>query len=196
MDELIKYIEKAMSGLKPLAGIIIAGISYIMFPEQAYATAALALGGAIIMDIFSKHVAISAKNGGFRKAFKTGKIFSRSLWEGTKIKLLTYLSISIMVGLSYRLNALPNSFAAISKFMATVVYTVLFIREFLSMLENFRDAGAKNIDWLIIWSRDKEKEILKKENIQEDVKEQSQDKINGDDYNKYLWKEELDVISY
>lgn len=171
MDEIIKYIEKAMTGLKPIVGTIIGGICYIMFPEQAYSAAAFVLGGAIIMDIFSKHVAISAKNGGFKKAFQDGKIFSKSLWEGTKIKLITYLSISIMVGLSYRLNALPDSIPSISKFMATIVYTVLFIREFLSMLENFRDAGAKNIDWLIIWSKDKEKEILKKEGIKENVEE-------------------------
>ena len=29
------------------------------------------------------------------------------------------------------------------------------------MLWNFRDAGVKDIDWLLIWAKDKELEILK-----------------------------------
>lgn len=134
-----------------------------MFPEQAYKNAAIALGIAVLMDIFSKYVAISVNNGGLVKAFKEGKIFSKSLWEGTKVKLITYLSISIMVGVSYQLNTFPDAFASVSKFMGTVVYTVLYLREFQSMLENFRDAGA-DVEWLLVFTKKKEKEILDKHN--------------------------------
>lgn len=177
MEQIKCYLAKAMTGIKPFIGTILTAISYVMFPEQAYATAAFALGIAMLMDIFSKYVAISVKNGGFKKAFKNKKIFSRTLWEGTKVKLITYLSISIMVGASYRLNALPDAFLAVSRFMATVVYTVLFLREFQSMLENFRDAGA-DVDWLLIWTRNKEKEILEKEDtkITEDEEENDYDR--------------------
>lgn len=174
MEQLRTYLEKAITGDKPIFGTILTGISYIMFPEKAYALASLALGIAILMDIFSKYVAISVRCGGFRKAFKKRKIFSKTLWEGTKIKLITYLSISIMVGASYRLNALPETFTPVSQFMATVVYTVLFLREFQSMLENFRDAGA-DVDWLLIWSKKKEKEILTKHQIDEGVEGQDYD---------------------
>lgn len=159
------YIDKAITGLKLSLGVLLTSINYIMFPEQAYKSAAVALGIAVLMDIVSKYVAISVNNGGFRNAFREGKIFSKSLWQGTKVKLITYLSISIMVGASYRLNTLPNSLSSVSKFMATVVYTVLFLREFQSMLENFRDAGA-DVDWLLLFTRRKEEEILKKEGIE------------------------------
>lgn len=161
------YLGKAASGLRIVFGFLLTSLSYIMFPEQAYKNAAIALGIAVLMDIVSKYVAIAINNGGFKKAFKEGKIFSKSLWEGTKVKLITYLSISIMVGASYQLNALPEAFASVSQFMATIVYTVLYLREFQSMLENFRDAGA-DVEWLLIFTRKREKEILKKEGIDDE----------------------------
>ncbi len=43
--------------------------------------------------------------------------------------------------------------------MATVVYTVVFLREAQSILENLCDAGA-DLQWLLIWTRKKEKQIL------------------------------------
>jgi len=167
IEQLKNYLNKAISSLKIVFGFILTFLNYVMFPEQAYKNAAIALGIAVLMDIFSKYTAIAYNNGGFIKAFKNGKIFSKTLWEGTKVKLITYLSISIMVGASYQLNALPNAFASVSKFMATVVYTVLFLREFQSMLENFGDAGA-DIEWLLLFTKRKEKEILKDEEVDDD----------------------------
>ncbi len=168
------YLDKAVTEIKVLLGFIFTSLGYIMFPEQAYKNAAIALGIAVLMDIVSKYVAISVQSKGFKRAFKEGKIFSRTLWEGTRVKLITYLSISIMVGASYRLNTLPDALASVSKFMATVVYTVLFLREFQSMLENFRDAGA-DVDWLLVFTRKKEEEILKKEGIGEKESEVEED---------------------
>lgn len=176
-EQFSNYISKATTEVNSVFAFIITAISYIMFPEEAYATAALALGGAILMDIISKYTALSVQSKGLRKAFKEGKIFSKSLWEGTRIKLMTYLSISIMVGLSYRLNALPSAFTAVSKFMATVIYTVLFLREFQSMLENFRDAGA-DVEWLLKWSRKKEKEILDSKDIDSKFEGEGEDETS------------------
>lgn len=182
---LKEYVAKAVSSVKVSLGFIFSALGYVMFPEQAYKSAAIALGVAIFMDIFSKYVAISVNSGGFVKAFKEGKIFSRTLWEGTKVKLITYLSISIMVGASYRLNTLPNALASVSKFMATVVYTVLFLREFQSMLENFRDAGA-DVDWLLVFTRKKEKEILTKEGIDKHEEIDKKEDEVGEDYEKRI----------
>jgi hypothetical protein len=168
IKDCLNYLGKAMSGIKVATGFLLTSLGYIMFPEQAYKDATIALGIAMLMDIFSKYVAISINSGGLRKAFKEGKIFSRTLWEGTRVKLITYLSISIMVGASYQLNTLPNTSASISQFMATVVYTVLYLREFQSMLENFRDAGA-DVEWLLVFTKKKEKEILKEETKEKEV---------------------------
>jgi hypothetical protein len=63
--------------------------------------------------------------------------------------------VFILTGLSYRVTF----FTQVSVFMATVVYTVVFLREAQSILENLCDAGA-DLQWLLIWTRKKEKQIL------------------------------------
>lgn len=181
MQQLHEYLSKAMNSVGIAWGTLLTAINFILFPDRAYAYAAFALGFAVIVDIFSKYVAITSRHGGLKKSFRMGKLFSKTLWKGTKVKLQAYLSISIMVGLSYRLNSLPGAFTSVSIFMATVVYTVLFLREFQSILENFRDAGAKNVEWLLIWSRSKENEIFKQNNIKvsgsESIDEQKIDEL-------------------
>lgn len=165
MSQLHDYFSRAMTDLGVILGALITIINFVIFPDRAYANAAFALGIAVLMDIFSKYVAITKRYGGFMTAFRMGKLISKSLWLGTKVKLQAYLVVSIMVGASYRLNNLPGAFTNVSIFIATIVYTVLFLREFQSILENFRDAGVKNVEWLLIWSKDREKEIFKQHNI-------------------------------
>jgi hypothetical protein len=46
-----------------------------------------------------------------------------------------------------------------SVFLATVVYTVIFLREAQSILENLCDAGA-DFKWLLLWAKKKERQIL------------------------------------
>lgn len=163
MHQISEYVVKAIDKLNIFLGIFATVVNYVLFPDIAYTAAAVALGGAVLVDIFSKYVVITKRNGGFLNAFRRGKIFSKTLWIGTKVKLQAYLSISIMVGLSYRLNSLPGAFTKVSVFIATVVYTVLFLREFQSILENFRDAGVEDLDWLLTWAKSREREILKEQ---------------------------------
>ncbi|WP_427340662.1 phage holin family protein [Caloranaerobacter sp. DY30410] len=171
MEQFYQYVEKVISGTKPFWGTVLATMVYIMFPEQAYMTAAMAVGGAILLDILTKYIALSYQSKGFRNAIKQKKIFSKTLWEGTKIKLVSYLIIAILAGLSYRVTMLTQ----VSVFLATVVYSVIFLREAQSIIENLIDAGA-DLKWLLIWTKKKQKQILESEN--EDNFE-----IKKDDYN-------------
>jgi hypothetical protein len=163
MEQFTQYIDRAVSGTKPLWGTAIATLCYIMFPEKAYQTAALAVGGAILLDIFTKYIALSYQSRGLRNAIKQRKIFSKTLWEGTRIKLVSYLVIAILAGLSYRVTMLTQ----VSVFLATVVYSVIFLREAQSIIENLIDAGA-DLKWLLIWTKRKQEQILEndiKENV-------------------------------
>ena len=185
IEQLLSYFSKAVNVVNILFGTTITVVNFILFPDKAYAYAAFALGVAVLVDIFSKYVAITRKNGGFKRAFQGGKLFSKTLWVGTKVKLQAYLSISIMVGVSYRLNFMAGAFTSVSVFMATVVYTVLFLREFQSILENFRDAGAENVEWLLFWVKDKENEIFKQSKI--DTPKNKTDRDDSvDDLDKYI----------
>lgn len=155
MDALTKYFEKVISGTKPIWGTVIAVISYVMFPDKAYQTAAIAVGIVMLLDIISKYMALSHEAHGYRNAVKTRKIFSGTLWVKTKIKLISYLIIAILAGLAYRVTYLEQ----VGVFFGTVVYSVIFLREAQSILENLSDAGA-DVGWLIKWTKRKQKKIL------------------------------------
>lgn len=47
---------------------------------------------------------------------------------------------------------------------ATVVYSIIFLREAQSILENLCDAGA-DLKWLLIWNRKKQEQIFESEDI-------------------------------
>jgi len=152
---MTEYFEKLIEGAKPVWAFFITLINYILFPDQAFKTAAMAVGAAIILDIFTKYMALSEQEGGLKNALKKKIINSNRLWEGTKIKLFSYLIVFILAGLSYRVTMLHQA----SVFLATVVYTVIFLREAQSILENLCDAGA-DFNWLLLWAKKKEKQIL------------------------------------
>lgn len=179
MEQFIHYIEKAISGAKPLWGTILAIASYIMFPDKAYCTAAIGVGGAILLDILTKYIALAHQNNGFKNALQQRKIFSKTLWEGTRIKLVSYLIVFILAGLAYRVTMLKQ----VSVFLATVVYAVIFLREVQSNLENLCDAGA-DLKWLLIWTKKKEKQILESDmkDIESQVDEASNNFKEGEDY--------------
>jgi hypothetical protein len=158
MEQLYNYFEKVISGAKPILGAIIAAITYVMFPDRAYQTAAMSVGIAMMLDIITKYMALSNEAHGFRNAVKTRKIYSQTLWIKTRIKLTSYLIIAILAGLAYRVSYLEQ----IGVFFATVVYAVIFLREAQSILENLSDAGA-DVKWLIKWTKRKQKSILEDE---------------------------------
>lgn len=179
MERFVEYFDKLLSGTKPFWGTILAVATYVMFPDKAYLTAAIAVGGAIMLDIITKYIALSHQNKGFRNAVKEKKIFSKTLWEGTRIKLVSYLIVFILAGLAYRVTMLKQ----VSVFLATVVYAVIFLREAQSILENLCDAGA-DLKWLLIWTKKKEQQILENEasdgidnNFENDVRGDYNDKV-------------------
>jgi hypothetical protein len=159
MNDLTQFIQKAWREADPILGFIGAIICWIMFPNNTYLYAAIAVGIASLVDLFTKYFALSINNGGYRKATKAKIINSDTLWRKTKVKIVSYLSIAIMTGLSIRVA--PAEFLANG--LATFVYSIIFIREFQSVLENLIEAGSKNVQPLLPWLRKKEKDILDKE---------------------------------
>lgn len=163
LKSIAEYISKAFTGAKPFLGLIASWIGYIMFPERVYFLSLMAVLGAAFLDIITKSIAITKKYGGYKEAVKSKKLFSKSLWEGTKVKIFSYLIISILTGLSYRAIYLKEAGILIASF----VYSVMFMREFQSNIENLIEAGA-DLHWLLLFSRKKNKELLDREGINED----------------------------
>ena len=151
-----EYINTVFTGSKPFVGALTGIICYVCFPDRAYLLALMAVLGAAALDIVTKIMSIAYKNGGFWKAFKAKKIFSREFWRGTERKIISYLTISILTGLSYRVIYLKEA----GILLGTFVYSVMFMREFQSNVENLIEAGA-DLHWLLLFSKKKNKELLK-----------------------------------
>lgn len=155
-ENVLRYITKAFDGLKPLFGLAFSGICYVCFPEKTYAIALIAVIGAAMTDIFTKIYAICKNNGGYKNAVKTRAFFSKELWKGTEAKIVSYLIIAILTGLAYRVIYLKSAGIILGSF----VYSVMFMREFQSNIENLLDAGAE-VEWLLMFSKKQNKELLK-----------------------------------
>lgn len=173
---VMEYLEKAFSGAKPIFGAISGALCYICFPDKAYLLSLLAVMAAAMMDIVTKSYSIIVKNGGYKNAVKTKKLFSKTLWIGTERKIVSYLTIAILAGLSYRVVYVKEAGIIIASF----VYSVMFMREFQSNIENLIEAGA-DLQWLLLFSKKKNKDLMKlyeeTEPKKEEVKEDYENRI-------------------
>lgn len=160
--DIINYI-KSIQETNPVISILLGSITYILFPEQAYLTAFCSVLGVMVLDVITKYYSIAVNNGGFWRSLKNKFINSNSMWVGTSRKIFTYLIIFIMVGLSYRVSPV----AGVASFLGTIVYSLLFLRECQSILENLEDAGA-DVGWLTAIVKKRKKKILEDEGVNED----------------------------
>lgn len=174
MDDLQNYISKALESVKPFWALFITTVNYVLFPDTAYVPAAMGLGGAVVLDIVTKYYALSVKNGGLRAAFVCHAINSDNFWAGTKVKMLSYLSIMVLAGLSVRVTMLER----VAVFLATVAYSVMFLREAQSVLENLIDAGADWLKPLLAWTKRKQEEVLEEDKVRVTTQIETEDKVD------------------
>lgn len=173
VKEVLEYLSKAAEGLKPCVAFILNAIWYIIFPTQTLMLALSMVLGAALLDIITKQVALSKQNGGFLNAIKEGKLSSRAMWEGTRTKIFAYLVVAMLTGMSYRVIYLQE----LGIILASFVYTIMFLREFESNIENLCAAGA-DLKWLLLFARRKEKEVMAK---YDKPKQQAGKGTKGDD---------------
>lgn len=155
-----KYFNNAVENVQPLLAGILTIINYVLFPDEAYYPAAIGLVGAMVLDIITKYYALSYQNGGLTNAVRTKKITSRNLWDGTKRKIVETLVIMILAGLSVRVTMLTS----VAVFLATIAYSIMFLKECQSIIENMIDAGHDNLSWLLFWLQRKERKVLEDTN--------------------------------
>lgn len=156
--EMITYLTSAWVAVHPILKVALSAIMYVLFPTETYMTYAQILGLMVVFDLASKYYAISVKNNGFRNALRTGRLSSHSMWVGTRKKIVSYLVVMILVGLAYRFEF----FQTPVEFIGTIAYSVMFWREGQSVVENFIEAGHRDLKWLLFILKSKEKEALSK----------------------------------
>lgn len=164
MGELQNFLQKLWDSVSPGIAVIWATICWVMFPDAAYIPAAIAVGIAVVLDIITKIYSLAANNGGYIQATKMKVIYSDTLWKKTKTKLIAYFTIMILAGLSIRVTPLRD----VGIFLATVIYSVVFIRECQSNIENLIEAGAESLRPLLFWLKKKEKQVIEQEDHEEE----------------------------
>jgi len=155
---MYEIYEKVCDTVRPAIALFGAAITWLMFPEESFVVWCIALWVAVVLDLLTRWYAIFVKSCGIKKALKTKAWSSEAMFRKTSVKMISYLVIQILAGLSMRLVDIPH----ISNIVATVVYAFLFFREFTSNIENLIDAGADYLKPLLFWVKKKEKDVLEK----------------------------------
>ncbi|MEA5085588.1 MAG: phage holin family protein [Lachnospiraceae bacterium] len=109
-----------------------------LFPQKQYFYGAAAVLVIMILDLCTKLFSLSRQGGGVKVALVTHKISSSAFARGTTDKLLVFGIMLIICGCAYRLTVID----AIAVWFTQMVYTLMFLRDLLSILENLNDAGV------------------------------------------------------
>ena len=112
-----------------------------LFPEKQYLYGAGAVLIIMVLDLATKLFSLSRQGGGLRQSLAEKKISSRAFARGTFDKLLVFGIMMIICGCAYRLTIID----AIAVWFTQLVYTLMFLRDLLSILENLRDAGVSGL---------------------------------------------------
>lgn len=139
-----------------VSSLIISVVLYLVgYPEKQQVLALMLV--MFCFDILTRIIAISKESHGFFRAiFITKKLTSRKFINGVLLKIFEYI---IILSIAYMIT-LPNEFSLIGNSVAVVLYVVLFFYEFISILENLRDAGSKLVEPLLAWAKRKQIKIL------------------------------------
>lgn len=109
-----------------------------LFPEKQYLYGAGAVLVIMVLDLATKLFSLSRQGGGIRQSIAERKISSRAFARGTFDKLLVFSIMLIICGCAYRLTVISS----VAIWFTQLVYTLMFLRDLLSILENLRDAGV------------------------------------------------------
>ena len=118
-----------------------AWIVTFVFPTASIKTAAGAVLILMGLDLITKIFALAKKNGGLKRALRTHKISSSKFAKGTLDKLIIFGVMLIIGGCAYKLMLIKD----IAIWFTQAVYTIMFLRDVLSIIENLNDAGVQGL---------------------------------------------------
>lgn len=136
------YISKLFKNHILVALSAIGAFLYsFFFPEEQYLYGTVAVLGMMALDLITKLYAVKKQAGGWRKSIALCKISSQLFFKGTIDKLIVFGVMLIICGFAYRLTIVSQ----VAIWFTQVVFTLMFLRDTLSIIENLRDAGIKSL---------------------------------------------------
>lgn len=116
-------------------------ISSFIFPERTLLTAAAAVLIIMLVDLITKLFALAKRAGGIKKAIKSRTISSHKFSKGTMDKLIVFGIMLVISGCAYRICPI----AELATWFTQLIFTLMFLRDVLSIIENLGDAGVSGL---------------------------------------------------
>lgn len=151
-------------------GAIWGTISAFIFPEEIYFTSAGVVLIVMALDLITKLYALTKQHKGLRNALKKREISSHKFAKGTMDKLIVLGIMLVICGCAYKLS--PINFLATGLMQA--VFTLMFLRDVLSILENLTDAGVSGLSMFKKIVKKKMDDCIK-ENTDPDIPDSNED---------------------
>lgn len=116
-------------------------IAGFIFPEQAFKTAAIAVSVVMLLDLLTKLFSLARQSEGFLKAIRSRTISSSKFWKGTSDKIFVFIIMLIIGGCAYLISPVTD----IATWFMQAIFTLMFLRDLLSIVENLSDAGVSGL---------------------------------------------------
>ena len=168
MFNIIEYLRQLFKN-HVLVAISAAGAFLYSFflPAEEYRWGAVAVLGAMIVDLWSKLYAIKCNGGGWRKAVFNHLINSASFLRGTIDKLIIFSVMTIICGLAYHISFISTA----AVWFTQMVYILMFLRDTLSVIENLTESGMKGLGIFKKLLKHKLKDYVDDPELQESIEE-------------------------
>jgi phage-related holin len=168
LSDVGSYIQKLFQNhILVFLSAIGAFLYNFFFPDTQYLYSAAAVLGIMLLDLLTKLYALKRQAGGWKKSLCSQHINSFSFFRGTMDKLFVFGVMMIICGFAYRLTVISG----IAVWFTQAVYTLMFLRDILSIFENFRDAGIKNMGMFEKLVKKKMTEYVDQEDVDAIVKD-------------------------
>lgn len=150
------YFYVALISVKPIWAVIVSTFAFVMFPHSAMLMPAATLSCMVLVDILTKFYSISKSQGGWLKAFRLGKWNSNRFFVGARKKLIDIGVLFVVCGLTVRFS---NSFELAGLAFTTFAYSVMMLREIMSVFENMIEAGHDGFRVYLGWIKKKSADL-------------------------------------
>ncbi|MCK9324482.1 MAG: phage holin family protein [Bacteroidales bacterium] len=140
MEQLKGIYEGIVSNW--LAGLVVGFLAYLIQPTAAF----YALWVAVGLDLLTKIVALSYGSGGFIRAIKCQNLNSHTMFRKAFVKILAYFTLTVVAYQSKYIIAIE----AVPILFSTIIYSILFLVEVHSIIENLIAAGCDDLKPLLM----------------------------------------------
>lgn len=145
-----------------LYGIILGFCTYLIQPSAAFYALWIAVG----LDMLTKIIQLSYGSGGFLTAIRTQRLNSKTMFQKAFVKIIAYFTLTVI---AYQSRYIVD-IEAVPILFSTIIYSILFLVEVHSIIENLIGAGCEDLKPLLMrFEREKQRAIEGTGNIVSDI---------------------------